>query len=142
MTITRQEIVPPIEDGLIAGEGTPARGLLFPQPSIIGPAATTLLDKLTGAGWRVFLDGRMIASGDRVSIDLQLEGLAVHAIVPANGGGKGAPVLTERDGVLADWFDRHGAVAVIVRPDHYVFGAARTVADLNEQLSDLLRRLA
>jgi 3-(3-hydroxy-phenyl)propionate hydroxylase len=142
LTITRQVIVPPIEEGLIAAEGTPARGVLFPQPSIVEPSATTLLDKVTGTGWRVFLDGRKIASGEGAGLGAQLAGLAVHAVVPAGKGNGEASVLQEKDGVLADWFDRNGAVAVIVRPDHYVFGAARSLADLNEQLSDLHRRLA
>ncbi len=142
LTITRQDIVPPIEQGLIAGEGTPARGVLFPQPSIVEPSATTLLDKVTGVGWRVFLDGRKIAAGEGARLGTQLAGLAVHAVVPARNGHEEASVLEEADGVLADWFDRNSAVAVIVRPDHYVFGAARSLADLSEQLSDLNRRLA
>jgi 3-(3-hydroxy-phenyl)propionate hydroxylase len=125
LTITRQDIVPPIEEGLIAE-----------------PSATTLLDKVTGTGWRVLLDGRKIASGEWAGLCAQLAGFAVHAVVPAGKGNGEASVLQEKDGVLADWFDRIGAVAAIVRPDHYVFGAARSLADLNEQLSDLHRRLA
>ena len=50
--------------------------------------------------------------------------------------------LREKDGVLSGWFDRHSVIAALVRPDHYVFGAARSVADLTEQLSELHRRLA
>ena len=37
--------------------------------------------------------------------------------LPAHGA------LVEQDGVLARWFDRHGCIGAIVRPDHYVFGA-------------------
>ena len=142
LTITRQDIVPPIEVGLIAADGVPARGLLFPQPLIVETTQTRLLDKITGTGWRVFLDGRKIASGDSANLSSRLGDIAVHAVVSASDNLEGTALLAEKDHVLADWFDRHGAVAVIVRPDHYVFAAVRSLADLDEQLSDLRRRLA
>ena len=39
--------------------------------------------------------------------------------------------------MMAGWFDRHGCSAAIIRPDHYVFGAARDVATLNGMLREL-----
>jgi 3-(3-hydroxy-phenyl)propionate hydroxylase len=141
LTITRQDIVPPIEDGLIAAEGVTARGLLFPQPTIVEHGDSRLMDKITGSGWRVFMDGRKLA--DSCAPDLGgLSGFTVHTIVPDGEGAAPAPALRERDGVLAGWFDRHDAIGVIVRPDHYVFGAAKDVGTLNEQLFELGQRLA
>jgi 3-(3-hydroxy-phenyl)propionate hydroxylase len=46
--------------------------------------------------------------------------------------------LQERDGVAAAWFARHGVLAALVRPDHYVFGVAADamqLATLRDQLS-------
>lgn len=142
LTITRQEIVPPIEDGLIAAEGTPARGVLFPQPAIVGPDETVLLDKVAGAGWRVFVDGRKVAGSDRSHIAGQFGEAAVYAIVPGANSSGDDHTLVERDGVLAGWFDRHDALGVIVRPDHYVFGAARDLGSLEEQISEIRSRMA
>ncbi len=142
LTITRQEIVPPIEDGLIAKEGTPARGLLFPQPAIVEGDSPRLLDKFTGPEWRLILDGRRIGAGEGEALAKAIDGIVVRAVVPQGGGAADPAALREKDGVLSAWFDRHGVIAALVRPDHYVFGAARSLADLTEQLSDLHRRLA
>mgnify|MGYP000255144355 CR=1 FL=1 len=50
--------------------------------------------------------------------------------VPAQGEGQptlrqivlGEGGFVEQDGVVAQWFARFGAVAALVRPDHYVYG--------------------
>ncbi|MEN3149766.1 bifunctional 3-(3-hydroxy-phenyl)propionate/3-hydroxycinnamic acid hydroxylase [Neorhizobium sp. IRAMC:178] len=141
LTVTRQEIVPPIEDGLIAVEGTPARGMLFPQPAIVDGASSRLLDKFTGPAWRLVLDGRRIRSADVTALASEIDGLVVTAIVPEGEGTTDPAALCEKDGVLSAWFDRHDAVATLVRPDHYVFGAARDLDALRQQVADLRARL-
>ena len=49
----------------------------------------------------------------------------------------GASDFQEIDGVLASWFQRHAAIAAIVRPDHYVYGVAGTLQALGAQLGAL-----
>lgn len=142
LVITRQEIVPPIEEGLIAVEGTPARGLLFPQPAIVEGGSSRLLDKLTGPVWRLILDGRRIGAAEGEALTKEMGGILVAAVVPEGQDAADASVLRERDGVLSAWFDRHGVAAALVRPDHYVFGAAKDIGALRDQLSDLGIRLA
>ena len=46
----------------------------------------------------------------------------------------------EADGVVAAWMERHGVHAAIVRPDHYVFGAAASPAGLATLLDQWHRR--
>jgi 3-(3-hydroxy-phenyl)propionate hydroxylase len=106
LTITRQEIVPPLECGLIDDSGHKACGTLFPQPLL---AAGGLMDAVCGTGWRLVVDARM----------------------PVGPGGAGPRRLAigphgvaEAEGVLARWFDAHACHAALVRPDHYVFGVA------------------
>jgi 3-(3-hydroxy-phenyl)propionate hydroxylase len=41
----------------------------------------------------------------------------------------GVVKLAEADGILAAWFERHGCEAALVRPDHLVYGVARSVKD-------------
>jgi 3-(3-hydroxy-phenyl)propionate hydroxylase len=142
LTMTRQEIVPPIEDGLIAVEGTPARGLLFPQPAIVEGSAVRLLDTFTGAAWRLILDGRHIGPTEGEALVQAIDGFVIAAVAPQDADVAHPSVLIERDGVLSAWFDRHGAIAALVRPDHYVFGAAATIEALRHQISDLQARLA
>jgi 3-(3-hydroxy-phenyl)propionate hydroxylase len=116
--VTRQEIVPPLEAGLLAEPAHPAQGTLFPQPWVRRGEGWARMDRVTGGGWRVFattdLPGAWHLTGD------------------------GPRALRERDGIAAAWFARHGVQAAIVRPDHYVFGVAADAAHLaalRDQLS-------
>ena len=128
-TVTRQEIVPPLETGFLDGVSHPARGTLFPQPWLSGPEGAVRMDDLAGVGWRLIVDaGEVLA-------DLKYPaGVSVIAIGP------GATV--EQDGVVAAWFQRHGCIAALIRPDHYVFGVAGNTTDLRRLLEQLQNRLA
>jgi hypothetical protein len=46
--------------------------------------------------------------------------------------------LRERDRLFTDWMARHGATAVVARPDRYVYGVAHDRDGLNQ----LIERLA
>lgn len=95
--VTRQEIVPPLETGFLAGTGHPAEGTLFPQPWVRAGEGWARMDRACGGGWRI----------------------VIRDALPE-----------ERDGVLRAWFARHRLHAAIVRPDHYVWGAAEDAAAL------------
>lgn len=136
-TLTRQEIVPPLQTGLLAFPLHPAHGTLFPQPWIRTAEGRRRLDKIAGTGWRLVLDAR---SGPQLDADLHalLERLDMRVI---RIGPEGQATLAEEDGVLAAWFDRHDCHAAIVRPDHYVFSVASSAGALGNQLTDLAERL-
>jgi 3-(3-hydroxy-phenyl)propionate hydroxylase len=128
-TVTRQEVVPGLDAGLLGPRNNNATGTLFPQPWIEFPESSTLLDDIVGHGWRLFLDGRQV---DTPNLDEAL-------VTPVVIGGRG---LAERDGVVANWFDRHQCVAALVRPDHYVYTGLKSLDDLLPTLrafSDHLR---
>jgi 3-(3-hydroxy-phenyl)propionate hydroxylase len=136
-TITRQEIVPPLQTGLLAFPLHPAHGTLFPQPWIRTAEGRRRLDSVAGTGWRLVLDMRneLELSPDLQAIMTELD------IRPIRIGPAADDVLTEEDGVLAAWFDRHDCRAAIVRPDHYVFGVASETSTLDALLTDLAERL-
>ncbi|MCQ4158618.1 bifunctional 3-(3-hydroxy-phenyl)propionate/3-hydroxycinnamic acid hydroxylase [Roseomonas sp. GC11] len=125
--VTRQEIVPPLEAGFLDSAAHPARGSLFPQPWIEAPGGAVLMDRVAGTGWRLVL----------------AEGAAPPAALPPGVTllrlGPGG--LVEREGVLAAWFARQGAIAALVRPDHYVFGLAAEGAALAALLHRFAARL-
>jgi 3-(3-hydroxy-phenyl)propionate hydroxylase len=127
-TVTRQEIVPGLEAGLLGRCDGNAIGTLFPQPRIISPEGSTLLDDIVGPGWRLFLDGRQVGTSD----------LDEALITPVVIGGQR---LAERDGVVANWFDRHQCVAALVRPDHYVYAVLKSLDELRPVLRDLSDQL-
>lgn len=138
LALTRQEIIPPLRAGFLSEQDGSARGTLFPQPRIASGREARLLDEVIGAGLRVFIDGRSDTSALAALCAAHPE-LSAATIAPAGAGQPGA--LEEIDGVLAGWFDRHGVVAAIVRPDHYVFGTARNAAELGSLLHETSSRL-
>ena len=130
LTITRQEIVPKLECGLLDDPAQDACGSLFPQPRL---ADGRLMDEACGTGWRLVEDARSPSTA-AVATHPGLPGLRHIAVGPLG--------LAEAEGVLARWFDRHGCAAALVRPDHYVFGVAATKAGILSLLNRLDTRLS
>ena len=142
-TVTRQEIVPPLQNGLLALPLHPAHGTLFPQPWIRTATGRRLLDTATGIGWRLVLDARNAPDlTTDAKASLARIGMRLIRVQSADAAGHTAPnIVEEENGVLAAWFDRHGCRAAIVRPDHYVFGVANDHNALGKMLAELARRL-
>jgi 3-(3-hydroxy-phenyl)propionate hydroxylase len=141
-TVPRQDIIPALAGGLLAGGGS-GTGTLFPQPRVNGPAGPVLLDELAGTGWRIVTDLRPndLPPGLLALVD----GLGMLVSIPPDEPGfASAPrrmQAGELDGVLARWFARHGCHAAIVRPDHYVYGVAADGGALFDLMAGLRYRL-
>src|SRR5688572_7923604 len=66
---------------------------------------------------------------------------------PANGtlfpkdGGTGLRTVRAEgsEGAVAEWFKQTLSIAAVVRPDHYVYGAARTAAELDRMLAEVAK---
>lgn len=122
LTMTRQEIVPPLSEGFLHEGSGKIAGTLFPQPWIDSASGPKLMDEIAGAGWRLVMFG----VGDAAAFDLSRRAGALN-VTPVRFAGSASSdgaALTEREGVLRDWFARAGACAALVRPDHYVYGVA------------------
>jgi 3-(3-hydroxy-phenyl)propionate hydroxylase len=121
----RQDVIPRLEGGLLSVTPHPVVGTLFPQPRVLRNGQAVLLDEVTGTGWR----------------------LALQADIPAPAGCDGLTLirvdgeLKETEGVLQGWMQRHQCAAVLVRPDHCVFGAAMDATQLDALLNEWRARL-
>ena len=93
---------PPIDAGVIL-KGAPAAGSYFPQPCAEGNLGLKLDDALGRGAWLL----------SRSPVEAS-EGLITAAL--------DAPVLVPFHAALEAWLDSRSADAVLVRPDHYVFG--------------------
>jgi 3-(3-hydroxy-phenyl)propionate hydroxylase len=125
----RQDILPRLETGLLSASADAARGSLFPQPWLQEGAARRRMDDIAGHGWRLVL-----AAGQVDTVPAAIwPGLRVV--------GLGATGWTEVEGVAAAWFQRHECVAALVRPDHYVFGVARTAGEVEGLMAEGLAQL-
>lgn len=142
-TITRQEIIPPIRAGILAAAASSAKGTLFPQPRIATEADPVLLDRIARPGWRLILDGRRLApsaADEAVAHVSSVFVVTVVAIAPDEGSAvEGAHI--EKDNIMAAWFDRHEAIAALVRPDHYVHGAVRSAGEISDLLAEAVEQL-
>lgn len=128
----RQDVQPALQSGLLAQQAHPARGTIFPQPWLTVDGEQKRMDDVLGSGWRLIL----AASANMDAA--QAAGLS--ALPNLKAAKLGTPELSETEGVLAHWFERHGVIAAIVRPDHYVYGVAASEAELTRQLADLKLR--
>ncbi|WP_233859314.1 bifunctional 3-(3-hydroxy-phenyl)propionate/3-hydroxycinnamic acid hydroxylase [Paraburkholderia sp. HD33-4] len=127
----RQSLIPGLSEGFLSTSGVGPRGALFPQPHVRDAAGTeALLDEFTGAGFRVVANGMLdpAALEQLAEICTELKHVPVDlvAVVPqgADVAGKSG-VYQDVNGVLLGWMERHGCGLAVIRPDHYVFGAAR-----------------
>jgi 3-(3-hydroxy-phenyl)propionate hydroxylase len=143
-TVPRQDIIPPLAGGLLAPGHAAGAGTLFPQPRVAGPAGPVLLDELAGTGWRIVTNLRAAALPPGLAAFAARLGsvVCIPADAQAYSLGPHGFETAELDGVLARWFERHGACAALVRPDHYVYGVAADGAALYALAAGLAARLA
>jgi 3-(3-hydroxy-phenyl)propionate hydroxylase len=104
---TAADLIPAIADGLIL-RGTPRAGERFIQPLVRTAQGLAKLDDVVGGGWRLFVRHGGVATEPDVTI--------VDATALADGG------------AVLGWLDRYAVDAVLVRPDHYVFGTGEVAA--------------
>jgi 3-(3-hydroxy-phenyl)propionate hydroxylase len=144
-TITRQEIVPPLQCGLLARDHR-ASGTLFPQPWLRQGAGRVRMDACYGAGWRLVIDGRSgFWPSAQTLEDARSIAMKNIAIVPDDIDGtrehRGEAPACELDGVVGRWFDAFCCRAAVVRPDHYVYGIAEDSASLTALTHALIQQL-
>jgi 2-polyprenyl-6-methoxyphenol hydroxylase-like FAD-dependent oxidoreductase len=128
-----------------AGEPAPGAGVLTPQGRIAYQGRTGPLDDVTGTGFvlacredpRTALDAAFLDA-----IGTQVLHLRPAGTVPAGTQAGDAPVAIDVDGTYLAYLGAAGAVAALIRPDHYLFGTAATLADLPALIGDLRHQLA
>jgi 3-(3-hydroxy-phenyl)propionate hydroxylase len=141
-TITRQDIVPPLQRGLLSTVPNAANGTLFPQPWVRTETGRQLLDAVCGTGWRLVVDD---GSGPALTPAIENRAHEMEMRIIRIGSAHGVlkdGVVVEEDGVVARWFERHECAAAVIRPDHYVFGVnshGRTLAAMMSELSSRLQ---
>lgn len=119
---SQQGQVASLGSGLLRA-GDPGAGSLFPQPR--GRTAG-LMDDTVGCGLRLVVDdARLLPDPQR------LDALDVQTVVVGSGP-DAFPSQGEPD--AAAWLHERDRHAALVRPDHYVFGTARTAADVGALL--------
>lgn len=94
-------------------------GYLSVQGRVRHKGREGLFDDVVGKGWQLLMRSKR---GPAALGQTTLDVLAQFDAAVADFGPGGD--TTDLDGSYADWFDRFGAEAVLVRPDFYVFGTS------------------
>ena len=134
-TQPRQDLIPPLAEGLLSPVAHRANGTIFPQPRVEHGGKPVLLDDMTGTGFRIVTNDARLAAVPRPA-DVAL--IVIDDAPRSNG----ALHVRETEGVVAAWFERFGCKAAIVRPDHYVYGVADDATQLASRLSALSAAIA
>ncbi|MFD2414875.1 bifunctional 3-(3-hydroxy-phenyl)propionate/3-hydroxycinnamic acid hydroxylase MhpA [Amycolatopsis pigmentata] len=132
---------PGYDRGLLdpASSGKEVRGMLFPQTTVVDRSgARRRFDDIAGGGWVL-----LVRDGAWLDIlgaaDLKRWGDATVSLVALSGSSgalsERSEVVGDVDGFYAAWLERHGAGAVLVRPDRYVFGSASSRGALPDLLA-------
>jgi 2-polyprenyl-6-methoxyphenol hydroxylase-like FAD-dependent oxidoreductase/catechol 2,3-dioxygenase-like lactoylglutathione lyase family enzyme len=121
--------LPPLQAGLLAA-GAPLAGARAIQGTVRHGDRSGRADDVLGRGFLLLTADRIRLGADDAAFLLRI------------GGGMVALAdLEDLDGRLTAWMARHGAEAVLIRPDFYIFGAGPQSAvpglldDLRNQLS-------
>lgn len=126
----RQDVQPALAVGLLGSIEHPAKGTIFPQPLLNLPNGEKLrMDDVYPAGWKVVLRANASEEFANASAHHHLSSLKVLKL--------GTSIFSEAEGVLDQWFEKHGVLAAIVRPDHYIYGVCNTPEDLAKELDAL-----
>ncbi|WP_338831013.1 bifunctional 3-(3-hydroxy-phenyl)propionate/3-hydroxycinnamic acid hydroxylase [Bradyrhizobium sp. 27S5] len=142
----RQKFIPDLVSGLIARDADLA-GRLFVQPHVRAPDGRTCrLDDLLKPEFAIVaMAAEPMAWLSETSCAAWRHLAGERVVITASGestDANGILTVVERDGLFADWMRQHGAAAVIVRPDRYVFGAAGGAGELNMLVEQLLQNLS
>ncbi len=143
-TMPRQHLLPPLTGGLIASDAHPANGTMFPQPRVRDGNAATLLDTITGSGFRIAIrDAFLLNTLRRGDLIAQLGATVIRfGAVTSARAATDAITVEECDGVTTRWFEQHQCQAALVRPDHYVYGVAAGAQRLEALLEEICTRMA
>ncbi|WP_208949639.1 hypothetical protein [Paraburkholderia dipogonis] len=143
----RQSLIPGLSAGLLVASNDGPRGQLFPQPLVkTADGFKCLLDEATGMTFRIVVENdtdpvviERVAGEWGALSDIPVE-LVVIGTEPLTSD---APsyAYQDVDGVLVSWMQRHDCAAVIVRPDHYVYGGCRKVEDAVAMIRELAAAL-
>jgi flavoprotein hydroxylase len=142
----RRAAVHPLETGLLHrdADGRPARhaGAATPQARVAAAGRTGLFDDVVGLGFVLLatVDPAAVLGERRLSA-LAAAGARVVRVRSTGTEDAGPHTVADVDYVYLPYLAALGSVAVLVRPDFYLFGAARDEPGLRELVDDLVRQL-
>lgn len=118
-------------------EGDPLVGTLSVQGQVRSGESTGLFDDVVGSGWTVLstvADPRDALEEEQLEF---LDDIGAHLVRVTSDETSGDGSVVDMDGTYANWFEEAGVETIVVRPDFYVYGTARTMEELPRLVSSL-----
>lgn len=134
--------VPGFESGFIARDGAPAAGDAFPQARVRSREREARFDDVAGNGFVILARGgdpRAAMAGEDLRFWRCVRGSILRLSAPDSDTSDDD--LVDVEGRYGRLMDAYGCNVIVKRPDHYIFGACRVVADLPALMSGLRRQL-
>jgi 3-(3-hydroxy-phenyl)propionate hydroxylase len=146
----RQRFIPGLETGLIDcdanGAPQPGAGDLLLQPWVRqGKGPWLRFDDVAGPRFLVVCSAREVFN--ELDESTRASWLALRGgwvVLGQNDGHASAHsvLLEERDNWLSNWLNERGALALIARPDRYVYGVATNAEALGRLIQDLVKKIS
>jgi 2-polyprenyl-6-methoxyphenol hydroxylase-like FAD-dependent oxidoreductase len=120
---------PVLGPGVISAGADPTglRGTLVPQFAVTSDYGQAPLDDIVGQCAMLLINSRLPAD-DALSREVR-ESLAEIEVTAMTVSDSGTSDVGDPTGRWTEWFTASHAAAVMVRPDHYIFGALADAAD-------------
>jgi 3-(3-hydroxy-phenyl)propionate hydroxylase len=129
------DLIPAIAAGIVKD-----RGERFIQPTVGFAGRRMLLDDATGGGF--VLIGKTASVIDALTDETRKRWAALGGRAYVLEADNRYPQLQDSDGDLRQWLDAKGAVAVLIRPDFYVFGTVASAPEVDALVRDLAHKIA
>lgn len=139
---TWRRLIPGLAAGLLDDRipRSDAVGELIPQPVVLDEdGRERLLDEVLGPGFSILTKGDGSFPANTWFVD-ELGG-SVVTTSDIDEPGRAVKRVFDKDGLLEAWFEQAGCGWALVRPDHYVFGVAAEVAELEGLIARLREML-
>ncbi|NEB77601.1 bifunctional 3-(3-hydroxy-phenyl)propionate/3-hydroxycinnamic acid hydroxylase [Streptomyces sp. SID14478] len=143
-----ERILPPLPpamllEGVISAEPDRSAGKLSPQARVRHRDRTGLLDEVVGHGFVVAStsDPRAVLPREQVAF-LDRVGARLLHLVPTGGTADPETAAFDVDDAYLPHLQAAGHTGVVIRPDHYLFGAARNPQELTALVAELEGQLA
>jgi len=140
----RQRYIPNLSGGVIDPGSAPAAGTLFVQPRVGGGDGALLDDVVEPVFLLATVSEEAQAWLSAASLETWRRLGGERAVISQDeitASRDGVRRLREQGRLFSDWMARHGATAVVARPDRYVYGVARDRDGLNQLVEGLGRQI-
>jgi 3-(3-hydroxy-phenyl)propionate hydroxylase len=136
----RQRYIPNLTTGVLDAASGAVAGTLFVQPRVGTEGEGALLDDVVAPNFLLATAGEEAQAWlSPSSIELWCRLSGERVVIGPSGAGEAGGIrrFSERGSLFADWMARHGAAAVVARPDRYIYGIARDAGELNRMIEGL-----